>query len=147
MKSVFHAIGRHVPFADLLGITVAEHAPGRARLELELRPELMNSWKVAHGGVVMTLADIALGVAVLTLARGAHGAMTIELKVSFLGPAKGRLAAEGRCLKAGKSLAFCEGEVLDGEGNVVAKALGTYRVRRGEGPGDAVDPGPAKLTP
>lgn len=145
--NVFNAIGRRVPFADLLGVTVAHHEPGRARLEMDVRPELMNSWQVAHGGVVMTLADIALGVAVLTLARTAHGAMTIELKVSFLGPAAGRLVAEGRCLRAGKSLAFCEGEVLDGAGKLVAKALGTYRVRRGDGsPGDAVDPGEAPLT-
>lgn len=146
--NVFNAIGRHVPFADLLGVTVAHHAQGRARLEMDLRPELMNSWQVAHGGVVMTLADIALAVAALSLDRSAHGAMTIELKVSFLGPAADRLVAEGRCLKAGRSLAFCEGEVLDGAGKLVAKALGTFRVRRGNGsPGDAVDPGGAPLTP
>ncbi len=146
--NVFNAIGRHVPFADLLGVKVAHHEPGRARLEIELRPELMNSWQVAHGGVVMTLADIALAVAALTLDRSAHGAMTIELKVSFLGPAADRLVAEARCLKAGRSLAFCEGEVTDGAGRLVAKALGTFRVRRGDGsPGDAVDPGQSPLTP
>jgi len=140
--SVFEDIGRHVPFAELLGITVAHHEPGRARLELALRPDLMNSRGVAHGGVVMTVADIALAVAAMTLDESARGAMTIELKVSFLGPAAGRLVAEGRCLKSGRSLAFCEGEVSDGEGKLLAKALGTFRVLRAEGsPGDAIDPG------
>jgi uncharacterized protein (TIGR00369 family) len=139
--SVFEAIGRHVPFAELLGIRVAHHEPGRARLELDLRPELMNSHGVAHGGVVMTLADIALAVAALTLEGGANGAVTIELKVSFMGPAVGRLVAEGRCLKAGGSIAFCEGEVFDASGNLSAKALGTFRLRRGSGSsGDAIDP-------
>jgi uncharacterized protein (TIGR00369 family) len=140
--SVSKAIGRHVPFADLLGITVAHHEPGKARLELPLRPELANSWGVAHGGVVMTLADVALGVAAITRVEGGRGAATIELKVSFIRPGTGRLLAEGRCLEAGRSLAFCEGEVTDTEGKLVAKALGTFRVRRGEdSPGDAIEPG------
>jgi uncharacterized protein (TIGR00369 family) len=139
--NVSKAIGRHVPFAELLGITVAHHQPGLARLEMDLRPDLLNSWQVAHGGVVMTLADIALAVAALTLDGGARGAMTVELKVSFIGPSAGRLVAEGRCLKAGKSLAFCEGEVLDAGGNLVAKALGTFMLRGGGvSSGDAIDP-------
>lgn len=142
--SVFEAIGRHVPFAELLGIRVTSHGAGRAQLELALRPDLANSWGVAHGGVVMTLADVALAVAAITLHDDARGAITIELKVSFIGPASARLVAEARCLKAGRSLAFCEGEVTDGAGNLVAKALGTFRVRRGGGsPGDAIDPGEA----
>lgn len=79
--------------------------------ELDIRRELMNSWRVAHGGAVMMLADIALAVAARTLDASAKGAMTVELKVSFIAPGRGRLIAEGRCLHAGRSLAFCEGEV------------------------------------
>lgn len=143
--NVLQAIGRHVPFAELLGVRVAHHEPGRAVLEIDLRPDLMNSWQVAHGGVVMTLADIALAVSALTLDTGAKGAMTIELKVSFIGPGVGTLVAEGRCLRAGRSLAFCEGEVRDRGGKLVAKALGTFRLRRGRAsPGDAVAPDDAE---
>ena len=38
--------------------------------------------------------------------------------------------AEARCLRAGRSLAFSEGEVRDAEGSLVAKALGTFKLRR-----------------
>jgi acyl-coenzyme A thioesterase PaaI-like protein len=67
--------------------------------------------------------------------------MTVELKVSFIEPGEGKLIAEGRCLRAGKSLAFCEGEVRDQSGKLVAKALGTFMLRRArnsaqEGAGD-----------
>lgn len=132
-------IGRKVPFADLLGIRVAHHQPGLARLEVDLRPEILNSFGNAHGGVVMTLADIALAVAGITQGK-ARGAVTVDLTVSFLGPAQGRLTAEGRCLRVGASLAFCEGEVRDAEGALVAKALGTFKLRR-DSPGDGVEPG------
>jgi uncharacterized protein (TIGR00369 family) len=141
--SVSKAIGRQVPFAELLGVTVAHCEPGLARLELAVRPELMNSFENAHGGVVMTLADIALAVAAITQDGEARGAQTIELKLSFIGPGTGKLFAEGRCLKAGNTIAFCEGEVRDSGGQLVAKALGTFRLRRGRSSGDAIDPAPA----
>jgi uncharacterized protein (TIGR00369 family) len=139
--SVTKALGRRVPFAELLGVQVVEQQPGRAVLELELRPELLNSWEVAHGGVVMTLVDIALAIAARTHDPAAKGAMTVELKVSFIEPGEAKLIAEGRCLRSGKSLAFCEGEVRDLSGKLVAKALGTFMLRRArsaaeEGAGD-----------
>lgn len=128
-----------MPFAELLGIRVVLREKGRAILEQELRPELLNSWGVAHGGVVTTLADIALAVAALTMDASARGALTVELNVSFIGPGSGTLVAEGRCLKAGRSLAFSEGEIRDGEGKLVAKAVGTFQLRGERGsPGDAV---------
>jgi uncharacterized protein (TIGR00369 family) len=123
-------IGRPVPFADLLGIRVAATEPGLARLELEVRPELQNSFHDAHGGVVSTLADVALAVAAVTSDGAARGAVTVDLSLTFVGPGRGRLVAEGRCLRAGRSLAFSEGEIRDGEGNLVAKAVGTFQLRR-----------------
>jgi uncharacterized protein (TIGR00369 family) len=139
--SLSRIVGRPVPFADLLGIRISHREPGLARVELDARAELMNSHGAAHGGVVMTLADIALAVAAMTVDPTSRGAVTIELKVSFLSPGTGRLVAEGRCLRAGKSLSFSEGEVRDGEGNLVAKALGTFRLRHGNTPvGDAPVP-------
>jgi len=134
--SLARALGRKVPFADLLGVQIAHHEPGRAVLRLEVRPELKNSWHGAHGGVIMTLADIALAVAARTRDPLAKGAMTVDLHVSFVAPGSGTLVAEGRCIRAGKSLAFCEGEVRDGQGDLVAKAVGTFMLRRGRAAAD-----------
>jgi uncharacterized protein (TIGR00369 family) len=123
-------IGRPVPFAEFLGIRIATLEPGAARLQMTLRPELLNSHHGAHGGVIMALADVALAVAAIARDGTAKGAYTVDLSVSFLGPAKGTLVAEGRCLRLGKSLAFSEGEVRDEHGELVAKAIGTFKLKR-----------------
>lgn len=123
-------IGRPVPFAEFLGIRIATLEPGAARLSLTLRPELLNSHHGAHGGVIMTLADVALAVAAIARDGTAKGAYTVDLSVSFLGPGQGTLLAEGRCLRLGKSIAFSEGEVRDDRGELVAKAIGTFKLKR-----------------
>jgi uncharacterized protein (TIGR00369 family) len=137
--SLSKIVGRPVPFADLLGVRIAHREPGVARVEVDARPELLNSHQAAHGGVVMTIADIALAVAAMTTDPQSRGAVTIELSVSFLQPGTGTLVAEGRCLRSGRSISFSEGEVRDSAGTLVAKAVGTFRLRHGAR-GDAVLP-------
>jgi uncharacterized protein (TIGR00369 family) len=137
--SLSKIVGRPVPFADHLGVRIAHREPGLARVELDARHELLNSHGAVHGGVVMTLLDIALAVAAMTTDPQSRGAITVELSVTFVEPGTGTLVAEGRCLRSGKSLSFSEGEVRDGQGKLVAKALGTFSLRHGA-KGDAPPP-------
>jgi uncharacterized protein (TIGR00369 family) len=123
-------LGRKLPFARHLGIRLVSKGEGKARLELDVRPELMNSWDAVHGGVTMTLLDIALAVALRSLDPHATGAITVELKVNFVGPGLGTLIADGRCVHRGKTIAFCDGEVHDSSGKLVATASGTFMLRR-----------------
>ena len=124
-----------IPFGRLLGLELLRLEPALAVLALDIRPEFTNSWAVAHGGVTMTLLDVAMAHA----ARGprtdataeAPGVATIEMKTSFLLPAEGRLVATARCLRRTAALAFCEGSVTRPDGELVAHATGTFKVMRG----------------
>lgn len=124
------ALGRNIPFGSHLGIQLLEHGGGRAVAAVDLPPELLNSFGAAHGGVIMTLLDVAMAVAARSLDAKAEGAITVEMKTSFMGTGHGRLIAEGRCIHPGKSVSFCEAEARDGSGKVVARASGTFMVRR-----------------
>jgi uncharacterized protein (TIGR00369 family) len=54
---------------------------------------------------------------------------TLELKVSFLAPARpGRFVAEGQVLRKGKNVAFAEGRLFDGADELVATASATMRI-------------------
>jgi uncharacterized protein (TIGR00369 family) len=126
--------GIQIPFLKLLGARAEHWERGRAVVSLELRKELTNSWGSAHGGIVTTLLDVAMGGAAMSADVHATGVVTVSLTVSFLRSAVGSLVAEGRMIKGGRSLAFCEGEVRDAAGEVLAKGVGTFKVkRRGEG--------------
>lgn len=127
MKSMYP-----IPFMALLGIEVLSFEASESRIALDLRAELTNSHGLGHGGVTMTLLDVAMAMAARapTEAGGEATAsvMTLEMKTSFLRPALGRLLAQGRRLHATTSFAFCEGEVRDVQGQLIAHATGTFKV-------------------
>ncbi len=86
--------GVRIPFLDLLGARPGHREKGRAVISLELREKLTNSWGFAHGGVVMTLLDVAMGSAVRSTVPAGLGVVTVNLGVTFLHSAAGSLTAE-----------------------------------------------------
>jgi acyl-CoA thioesterase len=129
MNEITTGLDIYVPFAEDLGITKLNQEPGSVCIALELREEHMNSWEVAHGGIIMSLLDIAMGMSAKSLDPEANGATTVELKTNFLKAATGRIIAEGFAQRAGRSLVFVEGEVRDEDDELLAKATGTFKLR------------------
>ena len=117
-----------MPFVEHLGLQLLEKGDGRALIRLEPRPEHLNSWNGVHGGVLMTLLDVALSSAARSLDPACIGATTVEMKTNFLSAATGPILAEGFAQRAGRSLIFAEGEVSDPAGTVLAKASGTFKL-------------------
>lgn len=118
----------HVPFLEHLGIRITERGNGRVKLRLEPRPEFENSWGSMHGGVLMTMLDVALASAGRSLDETCNGALTVEMKVNFIAAAFGPVLGEGRAQRAGRSLIFSEGELTSEDGTLVAKATGTFKL-------------------
>ena len=118
----------HVPFVEHLGIRILEKSEGLVKLRLDPRPELLNSWGSVHGGVLMTLLDVALASAGRALDETCNGALTVEMKVNFIAAAQGPVLGEGRAQRAGRSLIFSEGELRSEDGTLLAKATGTFKL-------------------
>ena len=111
-----------VPYWRTLGLELKEVEPGRAVFEAEARPDLMQN-AVIHGGVLASIADSACAVAAISKVFPANYATTINLQLAYLRPlAAGRFRAEGKCIKAGKTILFCEAIILDEKGSVVCTA-------------------------
>jgi acyl-CoA thioesterase len=122
----------NVPFIKELGVEFISAADGKAEVALSLEPWHLNSWSVAHGGVLMSLLDVAMAVAGRSLDAKAGGGVTIEMKTSFLQPAKAgtRLTASAQAFHRSSTMAFCEAEVRDSENRLIAKAMGTFKYRK-----------------
>ena len=118
----------HVPFVEHLGVRIVEKGEGVVKLRLDPRKELTNSWGSLHGGVLMTLLDVALASAGRSLDENCNGALTVEMKVNFIAAAMGAVLGEGRAQRAGRSLIFSEGELRSEDGTLLAKATGTFKL-------------------
>ncbi|HZQ73417.1 MAG TPA: PaaI family thioesterase [Burkholderiales bacterium] len=124
---------KKIPFLQHLKIVTDELGDGTARLSVGIGPELTNSMGSAHGGLIMSLLDVALCTAARTLHENSAGAITIDMSTSFIGAGSGaRLFAHARVLKDGRSMSFVEGEATNEDGSLVAKAIATVRVIRKE---------------
>lgn len=120
------------PYLESLGVVVLEYGAGRASMALQLRAEFMNSWQVVHGGISMTLLDVAMGLAARSSVAGAQAAATVQMSSSFLQPAGksgDTVFARGRIHHRSSTLCFCDAELWNGE-QLVAKAMGTFKVIR-----------------
>jgi len=118
------------PFSMLVGLQVVEWSPGRSVLSLAITEQLRNRRGDAHGGVTATLLDAALGIACHSHKDDWTSLGTVTLNVQFIEPGRGTLLAEGRLLRAGRTVAFAEGEVHDEKGTLVAKATATFKIER-----------------
>jgi uncharacterized protein (TIGR00369 family) len=123
------------PFVDWLGMRLQRFEPGVAEVLLPMREELTNSWSVTHGGVTMTLLDVAMAHAARSpdaqTGQVPPGVVTVEMKTTFMRPGLGHLLARGRLLHRTASMAFCEGSVLDQQGELLAHATGTFKYMKG----------------
>ncbi|MDF3010845.1 MAG: thioesterase superfamily protein [Burkholderiales bacterium] len=121
---------KKIPFVQHLKIVTEALGQGTARLSLPVETEFTNSLGTVHGGVILSLLDVALCTAARTLHPDSTGVITIDLSTSFIGGGSGeRLFADARVLKDGRSMSFVEGEARNADGSLVAKAMATVRVR------------------
>jgi uncharacterized protein (TIGR00369 family) len=124
-----------IPFVEMVGLEFVAYDAGSSEIALEPREELCNSWSVLHGGVTMTLLDVAMAHAARSPNQPGHATsssvVTIEMKTSFLRPALGRIVCRGRLLRRTATLAFCEASAFDASEQLVAQASGTFKYLAG----------------
>lgn len=109
----------------------ADSERGEVEVSFEATDDFLNPAGTVHGGFLTAMLDDTMGPALaVTLEPGLYGA-TLELKVSFLRPAKpGRLVGRGRVVHSGRTIAFLAGELFDDSGQAVAVGSATVRIVR-----------------
>jgi uncharacterized protein (TIGR00369 family) len=118
--------GVDIPFVNHLGFDLILFEGGHSEIQYEARPEHLNSFAVTHGGACMTLLDVAMAVAARSVDKE-MGVVTIEMKTSFMQPARGKLSGKGRLMHRTATMAFTEATIFDSAGRACAHATGTFK--------------------
>jgi len=125
------ALVADAPFYRWSGMTIADAQDGSVTLALELADHHLNIQGLAHGGVIATLADAAMGLSLRSALEPGRRHVSVEIGVHYLRPVtRGRVRAIGRAVRIGREIAYAQADVLDGNDRLLARADGTYSVTR-----------------
>lgn len=121
---------RRSPYHRLLGLEMVRAAPGEVVVRMPFRDDLLagedEGDQYVHGGAIASLIDTAGDFAII--AAVGYDVPTIDLRVDYLRPVtRGALTATGRAIKAGRSLAVADVEVIDEDGKPVALGRGVFK--------------------
>ena len=118
-------------FPKSSGMRVVAAEPGKVTMALKKRPDLTQFFGHFHGGVITALADHAAGAAATTAMPEGKLAVTVEIKINFLGPADGEeIIARAETIQAGSTIGVVKVEVISqkaGSERVCAFATATMR--------------------
>lgn len=101
-----------------------------ARCWLDIEPKHLNRHQALHGGLISSMLDNACGAtASLTVDEtGKAPFMTVSFDTRFLeGVRSGRVTAQGRVRRAGRSLVFVDGELWSDDGRLLATGSGVFK--------------------
>ncbi|MCM2534292.1 PaaI family thioesterase [Neobacillus pocheonensis] len=117
-------------FDQNIGIQIKQLEVEDVILELPITPFLLNYNKILHGGVYAVLLDAVIGLTIRSQTE--NSLVTVNLNISYLAPVQEgeKIVATGKILNRGNSLVTGEGEVRDSSGNILAKAIGTFKMIR-----------------
>ena len=129
MKNIpegFKPIPRLSPFNALIGPLYERRTGAALSIGLRIEAKHTNSRGICHGGVLATLADVALGYTMLAVGGERRGFVTAHLAVDYAGSAKvgDWIESDVEIQRVGARLAFANCYlVANGERIVRASAI------------------------
>ena len=119
------------PFTEFMGIRLVESSDGRGKAVMPVRREFLQGAGVVQGGLIVTLADHAVYLAVRSLMQEDETSVTVELKVNFIAPASsGELTGEASVVSRGRRIVISDVEVRGESDALIARGLCTTLVRK-----------------
>ncbi len=116
-------------FPAFCGFEVDRVAFGQFETSLQIRPEHTQQDGFVHAGVISSMADHTAGYAAFTTVSDQFRILTIEFKINFLNPAKGKtIVCRSKVLKEGRTIIISESEIYSveqGQEKRVSKAMVT----------------------
>ena len=115
------------PFIHVIDLSLANVEVGQVALGMPITKKHTNAHGIAHGGVLMALADTAMGASCMSVNKKV---VTMDLNINFIKAAKlgENVIAIAEVLHDGNKTMVSEVQILGETGNLCAKARGTFFV-------------------
>ena len=115
------------PFAELLDMRPGISEGGVGTAFMNIQDMHRQNAGFVQGGIIVALADMAFHRAVSSVSQPGQTAVTVELKMNFISPAKdGKLTATARILSQGHRIVVGEMDVTGEDEALIAHGLGTF---------------------
>lgn len=117
-------------FSQWLGIQILEIREGYSKITMTVRPEMLNGFGIAHGGIAFSMADSAFAFACNS--RN-NLSVALDTSINFIKPvhAGDILTAEATELHNGNSTGLYHISITNERGHLVAVFKGTcFRTRK-----------------
>ena len=115
-----------IPIFRTLGFGEVHLGRGSFESIVPRKSEYDGIFECFHGGLLMTIADSAAAIAVLTVCGSESRIATTDMNIRFLAPAHTEVKVCARVIKAGKTLIPVSANLWDAKANLVAIAQVTY---------------------
>jgi uncharacterized protein (TIGR00369 family) len=122
------------PYPQHLRMQLKSISIDQAIVKLKTEQCHLQPFGIVHGGVLATLIDTATFWSVFLRLPEDAGLVNIDLKLNYLkSVSTGLITAQGRCIRAGRSINYAEASVTDKKGNILAHGTSTLMVLPGKG--------------
>ena len=116
-----------MPFENDLGVRVTRKHKDGVTVECPIRPALLNTDGMLHGGVAAAIVDEAAWHAIQHHFQCERSCTTTELKINYLLPIRGsKVIGRVVLLRAGKTLCVSRVDLFDERKRLAGVALVTY---------------------
>jgi acyl-CoA thioesterase len=119
LKAIFDKVNTEDTFSQRIGVKLIELLPGFARTTLPVTDETINIYRMAHGGVIFSIADQACEAAGNSFGEPA---VALQQNIHFLAAGKSGdfLEATAKVIHRSNRIGLIEFEVRNQEGLLIA---------------------------
>jgi acyl-CoA thioesterase len=115
-------------FMTYNGLYIIDAKENYAKIGVDITEKSLNPYGIVHGGLIYTLADSVMGIA---LATGGRTGVTLNCNIDYLAPGVGKkLIADTEIVKDGKNIVVIRVKVTNEEDTLIATATGTYYIKK-----------------
>jgi uncharacterized protein (TIGR00369 family) len=129
VESSIRARFESAAFSQWMGLELVSIDDGASEIAMRLEPHHLNPGRIAHGGVVAAMLDIAAGLAHRTKLGPDATHVTIQLHIDYIkAVGSGRIIARGSSVKTGRRVGYADSSLYDERDQLLARASATFLI-------------------